>query len=133
MQRDMDLIRRILLYIEEHYKPGADTIKVHIDGCSDSLIYEHCKLMYEAGLIQKLENWGCDGFEDQAHVGNLTNEGYDYLEKIRDLSLWGKVKDTIKDKGLPLIISTVKTIADALTKSLAEGVAITILNKLHQN
>jgi hypothetical protein len=130
MLRDMDLIRNILLYIEERYKAGTDTIKVHIEGFPDSVVYEHCKLMQEAELIQKLENRGCDGLGDQVYVGNLTNEGYDYIDKIKDISLWGKVKGIINAKGLPLIISTVKTIADTLVKSLAEGVANSIIKNI---
>ena len=45
MQRDMDLVRKILFYVEENYVAGGPEISVHIDGYSDSVVYEHCILI----------------------------------------------------------------------------------------
>ena len=44
MQRDMDLIRNLLIKIEEVYEPGAGSInfsKIRIDGYDDKVIVEH--------------------------------------------------------------------------------------------
>jgi len=49
------------------------------------------------------------------------------LEKIRDDSRWKKVKDTISQKGLPLIIDTIKSIANAIISAAAEGVTNSII------
>ena len=82
MQRDMDLVRKILFYVEENYVAGGPEISVHIDGYSDSVVYEHCILMRNDGLIGRildtssLESKSCN-------VGNLTSEGVDLLDKIR--------------------------------------------------
>ena len=75
MQRDMDLVRKILFYIEENYVAGGPEIPVHIDGDLDSVVYEHCILMKNDGLIGRildtsaLESRSCN-------VGNLTSEGF---------------------------------------------------------
>ena len=52
MQRDIDLVRKILFYVEENYVAGDPEIPVHIDGYSDSVVYEHCILMRNDGLIR---------------------------------------------------------------------------------
>ena len=62
-------------------------------------------------------------------VGNLSSEGYDYLEKIRDNSIWHKVKQTVKEKGLPMVVETLKTVASAFITAAAEGVANSIIKK----
>lgn len=52
MQRDMDLIRKILFVIEGKYVdtwlPGSD---VQIDGYDMKTIAYHCALLHDAGLI----------------------------------------------------------------------------------
>lgn len=120
MKRDMDLVRTILFYIESEYKPGTGLIAVSMDGYDNNVIYEHCKLIYQAGLIQRFEdsstmsNCGC-------MVGNLTNAGYDYLDKIRENTFWNRTKEIIKKKGLPMIIDTIKTVSAAVISAATEG------------
>ncbi|MCI8665086.1 MAG: DUF2513 domain-containing protein [Dorea sp.] len=126
MQRDMDLVRKILFYVEENYVAGGPEIPVHIDGYSDSVVYEHCILMRNDGLIGRildtspLESKSCK-------VGNLTSEGFDLLDKIRADTDWNRTKSVISEKGLPLIIETIKTISTALISAAAEGVTNSIL------
>ena len=126
MQRDMDLIRKILFYVEENYVAGGPEIPVCIDGYSDNVIYEHCILMRNDGLIGRildtsaLESKSCN-------VGNLTSEGFDLLDKIRTDTVWNKTKSVISEKGLPLVTGTIKTISTAIITAAAEGVTNSIL------
>ena len=60
-------------------------------------------------------------------VGSLTWEGNDYLDKVRDNSIWTKTKETITEKGLPLVFDTIKTISTAFITAAAEGIANSIL------
>ena len=126
MQRDMDLIRKILFYVEEHYVAGGPEIPVYIAGYSDKVVYEHCILMKNDGLIgsvldtSTIESKSCN-------VGNLTSEGFDLLDKIRSDTVWNRTKSEISDKGLPLITGTIKTIATAIITAAAEGVTNSIL------
>ena len=57
----------------------------------------------------------------------ITWEGYDFLEKIRDHTMWEKTKNVIVQKGLPLVFDTVKTVSTALVTAAAEGVAKSII------
>ena len=50
MKRDMDLIRKIMLRIEEEYVSTA-IYNLKVDGYSADQVATHCKMLYEAGLL----------------------------------------------------------------------------------
>lgn len=127
MRRDMDLCRMILFYIEENYSAGSRLINISLNGYTNSEIYEHCKLLYEAGLIQEFNDISTTMGERQCMVGNLSNKGYDLLDSIRQDTIWNKTKSTIKEKGLPLVLDTIKTVAVTLISAATEGVANSII------
>ena len=126
MKRDMDLVREILLEIEEQYISTV-TYDLEIEGYDMATVAYHCKILHEAGLISayKAQYAGDDIWS--FGVGSLTWEGNDYLDKVRDNSTWNKTKNIIKEKGLPLIFDTIKTISSALITAAAEGVANSII------
>ena len=131
MKRNMDLIRDILFYIEKNYIAGQGPIEIIIDGFSNAEIYEHCQLAYQSGLIQELLDTSTLSGKS-CMVNNLTNAGYDLLDKIREDTLWKKTKDTIKNKSLPLVVDTIKTISSAFITAAAEGVANSIIKNVGQ-
>ena len=128
MTRDMDLMRKILFYIEAHYQAGQGYIRtIAIEEYTPEVISEHIVLAYDAGLIQDLRPIARAGAPKVYWVGNLSNEGYDLLDKIREDTIWNKTKDVITEKGLPLIIGTIKMVASAFITAATEGVANSIL------
>ena len=101
MKRDMDLVRLILLEIESSEYDEIEDFK--IDGYDVSLVKYNGELLLQAGLINNF-------YEDsigELIAGQLTWEGCDYLDKIRDNSIWKKTKDAIKEKGLKGAISDI--------------------------
>ena len=50
MKRDMDLVRKILLEIEEQYV-SSSIIDLKIEGYDSETIAYHCKILYEAGYV----------------------------------------------------------------------------------
>ena len=127
----MDLIRKILFYIEKNYVAGGNYISVEIDGYTEGEIYEHCMLAYQGGLIA--EPLSTSTFSGKScMVATLTNEGFDLLENIRQDTFWNKTKKVATEKGLPLIVSTIKTISTALITAAAEGVASAIIKNGNQ-
>ena len=126
MKRDMDLVRLILLKIEEEYKSTA-LINLSIDGYDMDTVAYHCKILHDAGFVS---NYNARYAGDELYifsVGALTWDGNDYLDKIRDNSTWKKIKDIIAQKGLPLVVETIKTVSNAFITAAAEGVANSII------
>ena len=95
MQRDIDLIREILLNLEEQ---GAYTnwLDVDIESYSPEQMDYHLELLMEAGLISKrasereLPRW---------LPVRLTWDGHELLDAARDEKRWRKVKESIAHIG----------------------------------
>lgn len=113
MKRDLDLVRLILLKIEEEYRSTA-IHGLRIDGYDMETVAYHCKIMHEKGLISDYKGFYASNELQDFGVGSLTWEGQDYLEKVRDNSRWGKIKGILKDKALPATIEVVKMLADGI-------------------
>lgn len=129
MKRDMDLIRNILFYIEDNYAPGQEWIRtVEIEGYDDATITEHILLAYQNGFIQNLQDIRAFGGTSY-WVGNLTNEGYDFLDKIRADTIWNNTKKVIREKGLPMLVETIKTVSTAIISAATEGAVKAIMDK----
>ena len=126
MKRDMDLVRLILLEIEDKYRSTA-IYDLAIDGYDTEMVAYHCKILYDAGLISDYKAQYADNEIYVFGVGSLTWDGNDFLEKIRDDSQWKKVKETITKKGLPLVVDTIKSVANALISATVEGITNSIM------
>ena len=127
MKRDMELIRKILFYVEENYTAGQGWIKqINIDGYDSNTITEHIILAYESGFFQDVKNIAT--LSGNAYwVGNLSNEGYEFLDKIRNDTIWIKTKTALTKKVLPMVAETIKTVATAFITATAEGMTNSIL------
>ena len=84
MKRDMDLVREILITIEEG--------NLALDGLEydQDQIYLHVELMKEHGLVEAVIVPDIDGAEHKillCSVKRLTWEGHDFLESARDESI----------------------------------------------
>lgn len=94
MLRDMDLVRRILLEMEESNdsRPGIMTY----EDVDDEVTSYHVKLLYDAGLI--------DAFDVSTpttliwKVKTLTWQGHEFLDAARDDSRWATAKSTVSAK-----------------------------------
>jgi len=128
MERDMDVVRRVLLEIEKQYIPGTKTIRnFKIEDLSREEIYEYLILLENENLIQKLDRLPNGNGCDYVYPGNLTYYGYDFLDKIRDDRTWQKTVKMIAEKGLDMSIKTIGTIATAFITAATEGVVSAII------
>lgn len=126
MKRDMDLVREILLKIEKQHVSTV-IYNLKIEGCSPETVAYHCKILHEAGLISAYKAQYASDELYSFSIGSLTWGGNDYLDKVRDNSIWTKTKEIITKKGLPLVFDTIKIISTAFITATAEGIANSIL------
>jgi len=99
MKRDMDLIRKILLKLEE-FLTDDDIEKIQLDGYSPEQIIYHVFLLEEAGLIRAkiLFGSGTTAPVDYVIFG-LTWAGHDFLDACREEGRWEKAKDVFRQAG----------------------------------
>lgn len=126
MTRDMELVRKILLYIEENYVDVA-LYNIEIEGYDLKTTAYHCKLCYENGLITDYKGSYAEGGLTDFGVSSLTWKGHDFLEKIRNENTWNKTKKVIKEKGLAMTISVVEKVATKLLEAAVQSA----INSIH--
>ena len=97
MKRDMDLVRNILLALEESNSDPLEWVNLKFDGRSDLEVSYHIRLLNEAGLIDAIDASSMDGTE--WHAQCLTAFGHDYLDSVRDPEIWAQTKEGAKKVG----------------------------------
>ena len=118
MTRDMDLVRKLLIFFAE--KPGPEHIEVPpVEGYDSSTIKNHLILMHEAGFL-RTEQVKSSTSDRIIYVVpfDLTWQGHEFLSKIRDEGIWQRVKTAIGQKGAPLTIDIIANVATKIGTSL---------------
>lgn len=108
MKRDMDLVRQILLELEDApYRGGWVNLEIEED-LEDDVYSYHVQLLYEAGLIEAQDLSTLDGVAWKPK--RLTWEGHEFLEAARESSRWEKAKEVMQKEGGGLAVSVLKEV-----------------------
>jgi len=125
MKRDMELLRKILIAIEEQ-SDGTWIDNLQIDGYNDRQIAYHCKLLYDGGYISDCKIQYADDDMSFFGVGRLTWDGHEFLDKVKSETVWNRTKDIIVKGGLPVAIDVIK----GVTSGVVEGMVKAAMNKM---
>jgi hypothetical protein len=98
MQRDMDLVRQILLKVEEH-PTGFAPNKIKIDGYTSEQIGYHAYIMGEAGLLNVIDVTTNDSSGPEAMIQSMTWNGHEFLEAAREPGRWKDAKNVVNKAG----------------------------------
>ena len=94
MKRNMDLIRLLLLRSE-----GDKVAEEKCNEFPQEVRAFHVQLLIDAGLVVGIANENEDGEIVSASVWRLTWDGYEFLESIRDESIWNNAKSKVLRPG----------------------------------
>lgn len=117
MKRDMELIRSILFKLETVHTDSA-IYNLIIDGKSFEEVAYHCKIMYEANLIDNYDSQFADNKIYSFAIGGLTWYGHDFLEQIKNDEVWIKTVEVVEEKKLPNTIEFLAKIAGRFTGAM---------------
>jgi len=119
MQREMDLLRSILLELErQNYDSGW--AEISIPGRSEVEISYHVRLLADAELIEAIDLSNMDGICWRPR--RMTYQGHEFLDAARNETLWAKAKDTVISTTGTLTVEALKiTLAALIKKGLAAG------------
>lgn len=118
MKRDMDVVRELLLRIEAApQRPSWKAIVTSTDDAvSDNELW-HLKLMEDAGLVASKPIFF------QGHrlpeMLEITWEGHDFLDSVRDPKIWEKTKKGAEAAG-GFTLELMKDLAKGLLKKQVE-------------
>ena len=116
MRRDLDLIRKLILAVEdrdaEHWVP-----EIAIEGYTPQQIGYHSYLIVDAGLAKGIDVSTLDDMFPNWHLSHLTSAGHDFAAAARSDSTWSKATTLVKDKGGGFTIDIVKQVLVSLVKN----------------
>jgi Hypothetical protein (DUF2513) len=117
MKRDMELIRKMVLAIEDA-PTGWAPDKLEVDGYTADQISYHAYLLVDAGLTDGpiVTNSDSTG-GPEALIRHLTWAGHEFAEAARDESRWKKAMVVVKEKGGSVTLGVLTQLLTSLMKS----------------
>jgi hypothetical protein len=118
MKRDMDLIREILLRIEEYphfpeISAGKPEIPMEFPGYDAEEVNYNLKILSQAGLV----NTDIGKTFSYRWVHGLTWQGHEFLDLMKKDSLWNKAKDAMKETGGMAFEVLIRILIETATKA----------------
>lgn len=128
MKRDVDLVRDLLLYIEDKFDPSEGPLQFDRKHLPENLtdthnpaeVLRHVELLWEAGLIDVYIPEGHDdiqrteeGIAVSISVGGLTHDGHDFVGNIREESTWKQTKEKAESIALDVLKDTAEGVVTA--------------------
>ena len=115
MPRDWDLIRLILLRLDEQPTSASAVGPAEIPEHPAELVSDQIRLLLYAGLVDG--TWPTRGGQLFCVAKSLTRDGHAFLDKTRSLTMWNRIKEILRDKGLDLSFDAIKAALSVLEKS----------------
>lgn len=105
MRRDMDLIRKLVFYVED-VGPIRSIRDVSIDNYTPEQIGYHCYLIVDAGYAKGVQVGGLGSRLPECLILHLTSAGHDFADNARSDTVWNSVKSKIAGTANSVSIST---------------------------
>lgn len=115
MKRDMDLVRTILLTVEEKGLPRG-FFQLDLPGYDQETVSHHVLLLGDAGLLEVQNRKLLNHFEVMPK--RLTWAGHEFLDAARNDTVWNKAKDMVKEKGGAIPFEVLKALLVKLAASV---------------
>jgi hypothetical protein len=98
MKRDMDLVREVLIFIEEH-SHGFAPDSISIEKYSDEQVGYHCYLMEQAGLVYAKDQTTMADFSPNWTAVAMTWKGHEFLDNAKHQGSWQQAKEVVEKLG----------------------------------
>ena len=98
MIRDMDLVRKILMVMNEH-EGGYAPSSIEIEGYTSDQVGHHCYLLMQAGLIEGADSTSMNDPSPTAIPLNLTWNGHEFIVTAKDENIWQQTKQAVSKMG----------------------------------
>lgn len=114
MKRDVELIRKILMFVEGQDPNASEIHDIKLDGYTADEVFDHVQLADEAGWLRGA------GYSmgPASHAIGLTMAGHDFLDAMRSETVWNRLKNTLSEKGGGLPLEVVSALAVSYAREL---------------
>jgi hypothetical protein len=117
MKRDWEVIRKILLKIEELPTEDSTFSSHELEGIDNAIVAFQMRLMLDSGLIEGSCRDAIGG-APYCHAFRLTWAGCEFLDAIRRDTVWNEIKKQAKTKTVDLPIGIINSVAKVLIEGL---------------
>ena len=117
MQRNMDLVRTILMRIENS-PSGRVSPEFGIQGYPPDQVRYHSHIMVQEGLIEGIDVTTMHSAGPESVPTGLTWKGHEFLDLARDQDRWNRAKSIIAKVGSAPISVWMKVLGDFLWQSV---------------
>jgi hypothetical protein len=120
MTRDWEIIREILVRLEESDTPNSTVNMNDFDNIEEQNVAYNIRLLRDERCIEAsiLESSTGDNQIAAAIARRLTPKGHDLLDSIRNESVWNQTKDKFKSKGLDMTVDLVISVSKHIMESM---------------
>ena len=121
----MDLVRRILLAVEE--KPSTTAIE-NLPGFDRETVIYHTRIMIDAGIIDgdyipvSSQTDPGKGEFIISLISGLSWDGNEFIDATRNQTIWNRTKALLAEKGGGWTFEILKEVATSIVRSGAVGV-----------
>lgn len=116
MKRDADLVRKILLATQE--QPAGKPLS-KLEGVDGADFVQHVIWLRQAGLIDAEAGLGLNPpASSYAFIRALTWDGCEFVDAMRNETLWARARDKFMKPGISFTLDVVK---DWLKAEIAQG------------
>lgn len=115
MKRDMNLIRKMILLMEDN--PSGWAPDMGIEGYSAEQIGYHAYLLVDSGLASGSDVTDTKSSGPDYILNHLTSAGHDFADSARTQYIWDEVMADMRKKGVvSAALDVVKKLLDARIK-----------------
>ncbi|WP_438316108.1 DUF2513 domain-containing protein [Sporosarcina sp. FA9] len=116
MKRDMELIRQLLFLVESQVDKKELRLPSSID--RNQAVY-HLELLEQAGYAKNNIKYADD--IPMWIYSSITWGGHEFLDTIRNETVWAKVKEVVKENGGSVSMEVLKTLAIKVSETIFLG------------
>ena len=115
MKHDMELIRQILLEVQEH--PGERVLGLEIPGYAPDDIFSHVELLLEQGHIKGI--LVAEAVQPRAVLPRgLTWKGHKLLDHLRNETVWAKFRQLVAGQEGSVSLAVAQKLLANIAKSV---------------
>ena len=121
MKRDMELIRRMILLIEDDPR-GYAPPDISIEGYTPDQIGYHAYLIVDSGLADGYDSSDVEDSGPSCGINYLTSAGHDFADSARTQFIWDDVLGDMRAKGIASV--TVERLKKLLDKKIRKVLVV---------
>ncbi|BBM65278.1 hypothetical protein VA249_19240 [Vibrio alfacsensis] len=125
MKRDMELIRKLLMSIEELENPSSTAIS--IDGYEERVVNYHLYLLIQADLLNgnfDFEGGGNLSIPDYVRIYRVTWSGHEFIDNVRSEDVWNTLKSEFKEVSFSSLTNISKQLVEGFAKKKIESLLL---------